>query len=119
MRLAAIDIGTNTIRLLVADILPDGTVHPVLERQELPRLGKMVDRERRLLPDAMQRTVRILDQFVETARAAGAKDILACGTSALRDAANRDDFVRLVLDRTGISIRVLSGAEEAERTYAG
>jgi exopolyphosphatase/guanosine-5'-triphosphate,3'-diphosphate pyrophosphatase len=119
MRLAAIDIGTNTILLLVAEVAADGFVRPVLELQEIPRLGAGVDRNRRLSEPSMQRALRILEQYAQTARQAGAQRILACGTSALRDASNGQDFLRLAQERTGIAIKVLSGREEAERTFVG
>jgi exopolyphosphatase/guanosine-5'-triphosphate,3'-diphosphate pyrophosphatase len=119
MRLGTIDIGTNTILLLVADVSPDGTATPVLELQELPRLGKRVDRNRRLLPGAMERSIQIIEEFATRAREAGAERIIACGTSALRDAANREEFSKLLGTRTGLALKVLSGEEEAERTYLG
>jgi len=119
MRVAAIDIGTNTILLLVAEVFPDGRVHPILELQEIPRLGKSVDARRRLSHEAIQRSAQIIGRYVQTARQGGAVRIVACGTSALRDAANRDQFIRLVAERTGITVKVLSGPEEAELTYAG
>jgi exopolyphosphatase / guanosine-5'-triphosphate,3'-diphosphate pyrophosphatase len=119
MRLAAIDIGTNTILLLVADLEPGGTVRPVLDLQEIPRLGKGVDRDRRLSPEAMERSLRVLERYADEARHAGAARIVACGTSALRDASNRGEFVEAVKRRTGIVITILSGREEADRTYLG
>ena len=119
MRVAAIDIGTNTILLLVAEIFPDGRVNPVLELQEIPRLGQSVDARRRLSQEAIQRSTNIIERYAHTARSAGAVRIAACGTSALRDAANRDQFIRLVAERTGITVKVLSGREEAALTYAG
>lgn len=119
MRVAAIDIGTNTILLLVAEVFPDGRVNPVLELQDIPRLGKGVDAQRRLAHDAVMRSAKVIEHYVQSARSAGAVRVVACGTSALRDATNRDQFIRLVAERTGITVRVLSGREEAELTYAG
>jgi len=76
MRVAAIDIGTNTILLLVAEVFPDGRVTPALELQEIPRLGKSVDAKRYLSQEAIQRSARIIERYAKAARAAG-----PCGSS--------------------------------------
>lgn len=118
--IAAIDIGTNTALLLVAET--DGrTVRTIHEEQRIPRLGKGVDRERILDEKAMKRVLdalseyrKIIDrEFPEVTRT------IVTATSAVRDAENRDDFKQKIREVCGFDLRILSGTEEAEWTYAG
>ncbi|MFN3286426.1 MAG: exopolyphosphatase [bacterium] len=115
MRRAAIDVGTHSVRLLVADV-QDGTVRPVLRRLEVTRLGEGVDRTGLLLPQAIGRTVRAVRAFWRLAEQAGAERVTVVGTSAVREAANRFTLMR---DLRPIQLRVLSGEEEAELGYRG
>jgi exopolyphosphatase/guanosine-5'-triphosphate,3'-diphosphate pyrophosphatase len=117
MRLASIDIGTNTILMLIADIASDGTVTVVREEQVIARLGKGVDANRRITAETFSRVLGFLQRFKATAEAQGATTIVASGTSVLRDASNGSEFVRDVKVRIGLEIEVLSGQEEAELTY--
>jgi exopolyphosphatase / guanosine-5'-triphosphate,3'-diphosphate pyrophosphatase len=121
MRKASIDIGTNSVLLLVAEM--DGeNLHILRELQEVPRLGKGVDKNRNLHPDSQQRVIAVLknyqnyldDHYPETTA-----ETIVTATSAARDAANRDQFLRLVKKETGWDVRLLSGREEAEITYRG
>ena len=119
MRIASIDIGTNTILLLIADIAADGTLAVVRDEQVIARLGKGVDANRRITAETFTRVIGLLQKFKATAEANGATNVVASGTSALRDASNGAELVRDVKSRIGLEINVLSGQEEAELTYRG
>lgn len=116
-RVAAIDIGTNSTRLLVAEITGEGL--KTLESGLITtRLGEGIGASV-LLPGAMQRTVEAIRRFHQTALDLGAERVVAAATSAVRDAANRGEFVDLVKQSTGLPVRVLSGEEEAVMSYRG
>jgi len=117
-RVAAIDCGTNSIRLLVAD-LSDGALVDVTRRMEIVRLGQDVDRTGRLAPAAIERTRLALADYAEQAHRLGVDHVRMVATSATRDASNRDDFRRMVLATLGAEPEVLSGAEEAALSFAG
>jgi len=118
MRYAAIDVGTNSTRVYVAERTPDGFV--ALERDlEITRLGQGVDAQRRLAPDAIERTVAAVHRYADRARALGADRMRIAATSAVRDASNRDDFLRAVRDAVGVEPDVLSGEQEAALSFAG
>jgi exopolyphosphatase / guanosine-5'-triphosphate,3'-diphosphate pyrophosphatase len=119
MRLASIDIGTNTILMLIADVDSNGNLSVVRDEHFIARLGKGVDEQGIIQQDTFQRVHDILSQLKSTAEANNVQHIFACGTSALRDAANRQKFIDDIKDQLGIEIRVLSGQEEAELTYLG
>lgn len=118
MRRAVIDIGTNTVKLLVADVAGH-TVTVVTAKDETTRLGEGVDASKRLLPPAIARTVSALSRYAADARELGATDIIALTTSAARDAGNRDDFLRACRDIAGIEVRVITGEQEAELIFRG
>jgi exopolyphosphatase / guanosine-5'-triphosphate,3'-diphosphate pyrophosphatase len=118
-RIASIDIGTNTALMVIADIDDAGTIHPIRDVQRFPRLGSDVDRQKRISPPSVDRLLIALHEYVVMARDHGVVEILAAGTSALRDAANRDDVVRRIADETGIAVTILSGHAEAEYTFTG
>jgi exopolyphosphatase/guanosine-5'-triphosphate,3'-diphosphate pyrophosphatase len=118
MRVAAIDCGTNSIRLLVADVV-DGRVSDVVRRMEVVRLGQGVDRTGRFAADALARTFCALDDYAEVIAQTGAAGVRMVATSATRDAANRDEFVAGVRDRIGVAPDVVSGEEEAALSFAG
>lgn len=111
---AAVDIGTNSTRLLVAD-----GAKALARRDVVTRLGEGVDASRRLLPGAMERVFAALAGYRRELEQLGAERTLAVGTSAVRDAANGADFMREVAERFGFETRVLSGDEEAELTRLG
>ena len=119
MRVASIDIGTNTILLLVADLDEQGTIHPIEHQQRLPRLGRDVDDKGVIHVSAFDRVVRILHEYKNLAIHLAANRIVAVATSAIRDAANKDEFVSYVKRTTGIGIEILSGEDEALCTYRG
>ena len=118
MRVAAADIGTNSTRLLVADVGSGGTVAEVERLLEITRLGEGVDASGALAEVPMGRVTDTLERYAERGRALGAERMLAVATSAVRDAANRDDFLARVA-ASGFEPRLLSGEEEAATTFAG
>lgn len=117
-RYATIDVGTNSVLLLVAERGPDGRFTPVAERAEITRLGQGVDQARRLAPEAMERTAAAVAAFAAEARALGAEAVVATATSAARDAANGADFVALVRSGAGVDLEVISGDDEARLSFA-
>ena len=118
MRVAAADTGTNSTRLLVADVGSDGSVAEVERLLEITRLGEGVDAAGTLGEVPMHRVTDALGRYAERARALGAERMLAVATSAARDASNGDDFLARVA-ATGFEPRLLSGEEEAAATFAG
>jgi exopolyphosphatase/guanosine-5'-triphosphate,3'-diphosphate pyrophosphatase len=118
MRVAAIDCGTNSIRLLIADI--DGNnFREVVRDMEIVRLGQGVDETGQFHPDAIARTLAAVDKFAAEIAKRGVEKIRFCATSATRDATNRHSFVDGVRDRLGIELEVISGDEEAALSFAG
>lgn len=117
-RVAAIDCGTNSIRLLVADV-EDGTLHDVVRRAEVVRLGQDVDRTGRLAPDALARTLDMTRQYAALCREHGVTAVRFVATSATRDASNREQFAAGVRDALGVDPEVVSGTEEAELSFRG
>ena len=117
MRVAAVDLGTNSTRLLVADV--DGELTEVVRRLAITRLGEGVDRRRRLLPLPIARVRNVLADYRRELEALGAERTLAVGTSAIRDAENGEAFLGEVEWSYGFSTRLLSGEEEAELTLRG
>jgi exopolyphosphatase/guanosine-5'-triphosphate,3'-diphosphate pyrophosphatase len=118
MRVAAIDCGTNSIRLLIADI--DGSnFREVVRDMEIVRLGQGVDETGQFHPDAIARTLAAVDKFAAEIAKRGVEKIRFCATSATRDATNRHLFVDGVRDRLGIELEVISGDEEAALSFAG
>jgi exopolyphosphatase/guanosine-5'-triphosphate,3'-diphosphate pyrophosphatase len=118
MRVAAADIGTNSTRLLVADVGADGSVAEVERLLEITRLGEGVDAGGTLGELPMGRVAAALERYAARARELGAERMLAVATSAVRDAANREEFLARVA-ATGFQPRLLSGEEEAATTFAG
>jgi exopolyphosphatase / guanosine-5'-triphosphate,3'-diphosphate pyrophosphatase len=119
MRLASIDIGTNTILMLVADVERNGTLSVVRDEHFIARLGKGVDENGFIQKETFQRVHKILSQLKSIIDSHGVQHLAACGTSALRDAANRQEFVDFIKEHLSIEITILSGQEEAELTYLG
>ena len=118
MRVAAIDCGTNSIRLLIADI--DGNnFREIVRDMEIVRLGQGVDQTGQFHPDAIARTLAAVDKFAVEIAKRGVEKIRFCATSATRDATNRHLFVDGVRERLGIELEVISGDEEAALSFAG
>jgi exopolyphosphatase / guanosine-5'-triphosphate,3'-diphosphate pyrophosphatase len=117
-RLAAIDCGTNSIRLLVSDV--DGSVSTdVLRRMEIVRLGRGVDRTGRLAAEAIEATRVALAEYAAQIRELGAERIRMVATSATRDAANADEFRSMVERTLGVAPEVVTGEEEAHLSFDG
>lgn len=117
--LAGIDIGTLTCRLLIAELAPSGTLREVRSDRRILRLGQGVDRDRMLRGDAMARVAETLKEWCTLMEGYQLDASIAVATSAVRDAGNREEFVRLIHRQTGLEIEILSGEEEARRTILG
>jgi exopolyphosphatase/guanosine-5'-triphosphate,3'-diphosphate pyrophosphatase len=118
MRVAAIDCGTNSIRLLIADVVGD-TLTDVARRMEIVRLGEGVDRTGTLAPEAIARTRRALLGYAAEIAELGINRIRMCATSASRDASNAADFRDMVRSVLGVEPEVISGDEEARLSFTG
>ncbi|MFI9050112.1 exopolyphosphatase [Streptomyces sp. NPDC053427] len=119
-RVAAIDCGTNSIRLLVADLDPEtGELKDLDRRMQIVRLGQGVDRTGRLAPEALERTFAACRVYAEVIKELGAERLRFVATSASRDAENRDAFVRGVVEILGVEPEVITGDQEAEFSYHG
>ncbi|MCX7930841.1 MAG: Ppx/GppA family phosphatase [Chlorobi bacterium] len=116
--IAAIDVGTNSIHMIVARVGMNGTMQVIARDREVVRLGKSSGDIKHLTEDAIERGVQTITRFVAMARQHGAF-IRAVGTSAVREALNRDDFLRRVEDHTGVRIEIISGEEEGRLIYVG
>ena len=118
MRVGVIDCGTNSIRLLIADI--EGTNFREVTRQmQVVRLGQGVDETNQFHPDALERTFAAVDLYAAELARRGVEKIRFCATSATRDATNRNIFIDGVKERLGIEPEVISGDEEARLSFAG
>ncbi len=118
-RVAAIDCGTNSIRLLVTEVPGQGPHTDLLRRMEVVRLGQGVDATGRLAPEAIERTRVVLTEYAAQARDLGATAVRMVATSASRDAANRTDFEDMVVATLGQLPDVVAGDEEARLSYLG
>ncbi|MEV0241443.1 Ppx/GppA phosphatase family protein [Streptomyces sp. NPDC050674] len=119
-RVAAVDCGTNSIRLLVADADPaTGELVDLDRRMTIVRLGQGVDRTGRLAPEALRRTFAACREYAGIIKEHGAQRLRFVATSASRDAENRDEFVRGVLDILGVEPEVITGDQEAEFSFTG
>ena len=119
-RVAAVDCGTNSIRLLIADVDPDrATLSDVDRRMEIVRLGQGVDTTGRLAPEALDRTLKALRGYAGLIESRGAEAVRMVATSATRDAANADEFTRRVTEVLGTGPEVVGGDEEARLSFLG
>jgi exopolyphosphatase/guanosine-5'-triphosphate,3'-diphosphate pyrophosphatase len=122
-RVAAIDCGTNSIRLLVADVTvrEDGSqwLRDVHREMRVNRLGQGVDATRRLAPESLARTREALYAYGEMLRRTATTTVRLCATSATRDAENRDEFFGMVREILGVEAEVITGEEEARLSFAG
>ena len=117
--ISSIDVGTNTVLLLVARFDDSGLITPLAFEQRIPRLGFGVDASRRLAREPMQRALAVLRDYRTILETYRPDATVVFGTSALRDASNREEFRQLVRDEAGFDLEVLSGADEALWTYRG
>jgi exopolyphosphatase / guanosine-5'-triphosphate,3'-diphosphate pyrophosphatase len=118
MRVAVVDLGTNTTRLLVADV-QDGRLEELEKETTITRLGQGVDATGRLADEAMDRVRETLDEYRQTIDRLKAEDVIAVATSAMRDADNGPEFRDELNRRYGIDARTISGDEEARLTFLG
>jgi exopolyphosphatase/guanosine-5'-triphosphate,3'-diphosphate pyrophosphatase len=117
-RFATIDIGTNSVLLLVADRTPEGRFVPVVERADITRLGRGVDKTRRLSPEGMEATLAVVTAYAQEARALGAEAIAVSATSAARDAQNGAEFLEAARARAGVTVDIISGELEAQLSFS-
>ncbi len=118
-RIAVADLGTNSTRLLVADLTPEGRLVEVERLSQVTRLGQGVDSSGRLAEEAMERVHACLARYREMADRQGAERWVAVATSAVRDAVNGAEFQEAVRERSGFDIRIIPGEEEARLTFLG
>lgn len=118
-KIAAIDIGTNTALLLVAEVTQGNEILPIVQEEWIVRLGQGVDRKKNLSSEAIARTLAAIQEQIEIVRDLGVEQILISGTSAIRDAVNREILLDAIKNDFGITLQVLSGDEEAKLTYFG
>jgi len=118
MRVAAIDCGTNSIRLLIADI-HDGQFKEVHRQMEVVRLGQGVDKNKAFDPEAIERTLKVTGEYARVIAAKGVEKVRFCATSATRDASNRQIFIDGVKGILGIKPEVIPGEEEAALSFMG
>jgi exopolyphosphatase/guanosine-5'-triphosphate,3'-diphosphate pyrophosphatase len=119
MRVAVVDIGTNSTRLLIADVAPDGRLTELERRTTVTRLGQGVDRTATLAPEAMQRVFDALETYRHAIDEHGVSATTAVLTSAVRDARNGADFTAAVRERFGLDAHTITGDEEARLTFRG
>ena len=117
-RVAAIDCGTNSIRLLIADIT-DGNFKEVVRTMEIVRLGQGVDQNKSFHPDAIARTLSVVEKFAQLIASKGVEKIRFCATSATRDASNRELFTNGVKKILGVEVEVIPGEQEAALSFIG
>src|SRR4029079_7632080 len=117
MRVAAADLGSNSFHLVIADVHPDGSFTPVSGEKEMLRLGDVVSREGMVTPEAADAAVATMRRFRLMAEAAGATEIYACGTSALRNASNGDEVLDRIATEAGVDADVIDGLEEARLIF--
>ena len=117
--LAGIDIGTLTCRLLIATVSPEGTLTEIQSDRRILRLGEGVAQQGRLQPQAIARVIDTLREWRRVVASRRPDAEIAVATSAVRDAANREEFLERVRSETGFDVEVISGEEEARRTLLG
>ncbi|MCD6501033.1 rod shape-determining protein [bacterium] len=119
MRVASIDIGTNSVLATVAELSDDGTLRPVWQGISEPRLGEGLSISGKISPDALRRTASAIETLVESARAMGAESMVAFGTQALRSASNGEAATNALSRAAGMQIELLDPSEEARLAFIG
>jgi exopolyphosphatase/guanosine-5'-triphosphate,3'-diphosphate pyrophosphatase len=117
IRISAIDIGSNSIRQTIADVSPTGTIRVVDEMKAAPRLGAGLSKKGALSEVAIQNALSTLTRMATLANQLGVKRTEVVATSAVRDASNGDEFLKLVRSETGLKVRVLRGEDEARLSF--
>ena len=119
MRMAAIDIGTLTCRLLIGEVEGHGPITPVYSGRKILRLGEGVDRTKKLRPEAMTRVIKAIKEWKHVIDQYDVQASTVVATSAVREAGNRKEFLRRVKQEAGVEVEVIDGEEEAKRTLLG
>jgi exopolyphosphatase/guanosine-5'-triphosphate,3'-diphosphate pyrophosphatase len=114
-----VDIGTNAVRLLVVRINPNFSYTTISQEKEVVRLGEEEFKDNMLQPQAMERAIFVCGKFADLARTYGASEIVAVGTSAIREAKNQREFLKRLYHETGLNVNVITGAEEAKLICRG
>jgi exopolyphosphatase/guanosine-5'-triphosphate,3'-diphosphate pyrophosphatase len=114
-----VDIGTNSVRLLVVRINQNLSTTVISQEKEVVRLGEQEFKDGTLKPEAIRRTILVCRKFAELAKTYGASEIIAVGTSAIREARNQTEFLQQLLTEAGLNVHVISGREEARLIYLG
>ena len=117
MKLAAIDLGSNTVKLTIADASSPAELVPIVERADFTRIGEGLDTQSYLRPEAIERTIRALTAYAQEARAVGVVRIGCVATAGLRGATNAQAFIARVQADTGITIEIIDGLREAALAY--
>lgn len=115
--IAAIDVGTNTIKMAVGTIDPDGSMRIVADESVIARIGEGVDKSGEISDSALDRSIDVVKKLIDMARSYSVDNIRIVGTSALRDAANREDVVRRFTDTLDVELEVLSESDECRLSY--
>ncbi len=118
MKRASIDIGTNTVRLLIAEV-EDGSIEPVLIKRAITRLGGGYTEKNGISAEAKERTVKVLEEFATVMEAEGVETATISATSVMRRASNSDEIIGEVLERTGLEIEIITGETEARFSMLG
>jgi len=116
-RLAFVDIGTNTILCLIAELKRDGTFDVLDDLAEITRLGQGVHQTRTINPEGEERSFKVLERYLERCKGLNVEEIIAVGTSALRDARNSAAVCARFKEQLGLDVRVISGDEEAAYSF--
>jgi len=116
---AFLDVGTNSVRLLVVRINPNRSYTVISEQKEMVRLGETEFQDGLLREEAIERAVRVLKNFCDLSRTFGATEFVAMATSATREASNRGDLIDRFKEATGVELKIISGLEEARLIYLG
>ena len=117
MRYAVIDVGTNSVKFVIAERAENGSWTTVVDRAEVTRLGEGLDDGGELRPEPIERTVEVVAAMADEARGAGVAEIAAVGTAGLRIASNSATFLDAVRERAGVEVEVISGEEESRLAY--
>lgn len=117
MRLGVLDVGSNTVHLLVVDAHPGARPLPAHSHKAELRLAQLLDDSGAIGPDGVDRLIGVVHEALQAAEDKGVEEVLPFATSAVREATNADDVLARVKDETGVELQVLSGAEEARLTF--
>lgn len=117
MNFASIDVGSNSILLLIATVTSEGKIRPLLEKAEITRLSEKMNENGEITPKAMERSLKVLRKYTDLCHRNQVDRIACIGTEALRRAKNAQDFVQKVADICGFKVEIISGTKEAELAY--